>query len=58
MSTNTESGTAIEAETADQAVELIIEDRDLITDDFLDAPNGVAWIGEGYAEKVEDWITA
>lgn len=46
---------AIEAETADEAVELIVEDRDLITDDFLDAPNGVAWVGEGYAELVEDW---
>jgi hypothetical protein len=48
---------AIEAETADEAVELIVEDRDLITDDFLDAPNGVAWIGEGYAEQVEEWAT-
>jgi hypothetical protein len=43
---------AIEAETDEEAVELIVEDRDIITDDFLDAPNGVAWIADGYAEEV------
>ena len=43
---------AIEAETEEEAVELIVEDRDILTDDFADAPNGVAWIGEGYAEEV------
>ncbi len=44
---------AIEARTEEEAVELVVEDRDILTDDFADAPMGVAWIGEGYAEEVK-----
>lgn len=43
---------AIEARTAEEALELVTEDEDILTDDFVDAPNGIAWVRDGYAEEV------
>lgn len=44
---------AIEAESAEEATRLVTEDKDdILTDDFIDAPNGIAWVEDGYAEEV------
>ena len=43
---------AIEARTADEALNLVTEDEDILTEDFVDAPNGIAWVRDGYAEEV------
>jgi len=43
----------VEAANEEEAVDLIIEDRDIINDDFIDCPpNGLEWLGYGYAVKI------
>lgn len=45
-----EYGYPVEAQSEEETVELIVEDREIINDDFLDCPpNGLEWLGNGYA---------
>lgn len=44
---------AVEAGSAEEAVEWVTGDtEDILTEDFVNAPNGLAWVGYGYAEEV------
>lgn len=45
---------AVEAGSAEEAVAWITEEDDgeILTEDFVNAPNGLAWVREGYAEEV------
>lgn len=48
-----EYGCPVEASSEEEAVDLIVEDKDIINDDFLDCPeNGLEWCGNGYAVPI------
>lgn len=43
----------VEASSEEEAVDLIIEDKEIINDDFLNCPpNGVTWLAQGYAKPM------
>jgi hypothetical protein len=43
----------VEASSEEEAVDLIIEDKEIINDDFINCPeNGVTWLGNGYAKPM------